>query len=268
MLKYNKTIRRTFSNYEMIITSVSNSTKIIQLNRPKALNALCTPLINELNTALSQADSNPEIKSIIITGNKKAFAAGADIKDMIEKDYSEVYKTKYLESWNNITKIKKPILAAVSGYALGGGFELAMMCDIIIATKDAQFGLPELKLGTIPGAGGTQRLIREIGKAKAMEMILTGDFVRAGDMFRMGLVSRIVEGDVVEEGLGVCKRINDKSLMALVQAKDCVNKAYEVGLREGLDYEKRVFWGTFATEDRKEGMMAFAEKRKAVFKDK
>ena len=267
MLKLNKAIKRTFT-YEMITTRVVKHTKIIQLNRPKALNALCNPLIDELNIALKKADDSSSIRSIIITGNTKAFAAGADIKDMVEKDYSEVYRTKYLQSWNYITQIKKPIIAAVSGYALGGGFELAMMCDIIIATRDAQFGLPELKLGTIPGAGGTQRLIREIGKSKAMEMILTGDFVKAEDMFRMGLVSRLVDDDVVEGGLELCKRINDKSIMALLAAKDCVNKSYEMGLTQGLEYEKRVFWGTFATEDRKEGMTAFAEKRKAEFKDK
>jgi enoyl-CoA hydratase/carnithine racemase len=263
-----KIIRRSFSNYENILVSTKNSTRIIELNRPKFLNALCPPLIEDLNDALKAADKSSEVRSIIITGNKKAFAAGADIKDMLDKKLSEMIMNKYLESWNKISSIQKPIIAAVSGYALGGGFELALMCDIIIATRDAQFGLPELKLGTIPGAGGTQRLLREIGKSKTMEMILTSDFIDAEEALKLGIISKIVEEEnVIEGALKICDKINKKSLVSLIQAKDCINKGYETFLKQGLDYEKRVFWSSFGTNDRYEGMKAFIEKRKPEFKD-
>ncbi len=224
--------------------------------------------MNEVNDFLEKGDINEDVKSFIITGNEKAFAAGADIKSMVAKNYSDVYSQKFLENWDNITNIQKPIIAAVSGYALGGGFELAMMCDIMIASRSAIFGLPELKLGTIPGAGGTQRLIREIGKARAMEMILTSEFMKADEALKLGLVSRISEGDVLEEALNVSKKINQKSVLSTIAAKECVNKAYDLSLKNGVDYEKRVFWGSFATLDRKEGMEAFIEKRKPEFKNK
>ena len=253
--------------YSNILTSIENGTSIIRLNRPKALNALCVDLMVELQDALQHSESNKDVRSIVITGNEKAFAAGADIKEMADKTYAEVTSQRWLESWDYVTKVRKPVIAAVDGYALGGGFELALMCAIIIAGKNAPFGLPAVKLGTIPGAGGTQRLIREIGKSRAMEMVLTGKFMKAEEALKLGLVSRIAETNALEESIKVCNDINKFSLMATTKAKECVNKAYELGLENGLNYEKQMFWGTFATEDRKEGMQAFVEKRNANFKD-
>ena len=263
-----KSLKKSFSTYSHILTRVEGSSMIIQLNRPKALNALCGDLMEEFNDALHKNDANPDIKSFIITGNEKAFAAGADIKEMVNKQYTEVFRERFLESWNYVSAIQKPVIAAVNGYALGGGFELAMMCDIIVASKNAKFGLPELTLATIPGAGGTQRLIREVGKAKAMEMILTGTFLSAEDALKLGLIARMADNDAMDEALKISQKINEFSTLATIAGKKCVNKAYEVGLKEGLDYEKQVFWSTFATEDRKEGMSAFVEKRKPKFNDK
>lgn len=263
-----KSLKRPFSTYANILTRPEGSTLIIQLNRPKALNALNADLMKEVNDALKTHDDDPQVRSFIITGNEKAFAAGADIKEMVNKTYTEVVSSRFLESWNFVTQIQKPVIAAVNGYALGGGFELAMMCDIIVASRNAKFGLPELTLATIPGAGGTQRLIREVGKAKAMEMILTGTFISAEEALSLGLIARMSESDALDEALKIANKINEFSTIATVAAKKCVNKAYEHSLAEGLDYEKQVFWGTFATEDRKEGMTAFSEKRKPKFNDK
>jgi len=263
-----KSLRKTFSTYTNILTRTEGFTMIIQLNRPKSMNALCNDLMQELGLALKTYDADPQIRSFIITGNEKAFAAGADIKEMENKNYMEVINERFLESWNVVTSIQKPVIAAVNGYALGGGFELALMCDIIVASKQAKFGLPEVTLATIPGVGGTQRLIREVGKSKAMEMILTGSFISAEEALSLGLIARIADDNVLEEAIKISQKINMFSTTATIAAKKCINKAYENNLNEGLDYEKQVFWGTFATEDRKEGMAAFVEKRKPKFNDK
>lgn len=258
--------RQSFS-FQNIVSQTKNHTLLIQLNRPKALNALCSELFQELNQEVSRANLDDQIRTIIITGNEKAFAAGADIKEMVDKQYSQVYQEKFLESWNQLTLSTKPIIAAVSGFALGGGFELALMCDIIVCSPSAKFGLPELKLGTIPGGGGTQRLIREVGKSKAMEMILTSEFIGAEEALKLGLVSRVTDNPV-EEAQKIADKINKKSLITVAKAKECVNKAYELDLKNGLDYEKRVFWSTFATKDREIGMKAFVSKQEPQFIDK
>ena len=262
-------LKRTFSSkvYQNIIHTTEAQTSIIQLNRPKALNALNALMISELNECLAEIEQNEAIKTIILTGNERAFAAGADIKEMSGKNFSEVFNSKMLDTWKFITTINKPIIAAVSGHALGGGFELALMCDLIYASKSAKFGLPEVTLGTIPGSGGTQRLIREVGKSKAMEMILTAEIIGADEAFRLGIVSKVAENEVLEEAKKTAEKMNKFSGLALSMAKNCINKAYETGLREGVDYEQKAFWSTFATEDRKEGMLAFIEKRKANFKN-
>ena len=263
-------LKRTFSSkaYQNIIHSIESQTSIIQLNRPKALNALNSAMVSELNDCLLEIEHNDSVKSIIITGSERAFAAGADIKEMSSKDFSEVFNSRMLDTWKFISSINKPIIAAVSGHALGGGFELALMCDLIYASKSAKFGLPEVTLGTIPGAGGTQRLIREIGKSKAMEMILTAEIIGAEEAYRLGIVAKVAESDVLGEAKKTAEKMNKFSGLALSMAKNCINKAYETGLREGVDYEQKVFWSTFATEDRKEGMLAFIEKRAANFKNK
>lgn len=266
-------IRRLFSSgqapaeFKNLLVSLEDKTSIIQLNRPKALNALNNELIAELNNALKSADANPDVHSIIITGNEKAFAAGADIKEMSEKTYDETYSTRMLNDWNYVYSTRKPTIAAVAGYALGGGFELALMCDMIVAANNAKFGLPEVTLGTIPGAGGTQRLIREVGKAKAMQMILTGEFINAEEAYRLGLAVKVVE-NALTESKKLAKKINKFSSLTISVAKDAVKTAYETPLAQGLEYEKRLFWSTFATQDQKEGMSAFKEKRQAVFKNK
>ncbi|EGZ20232.1 hypothetical protein PHYSODRAFT_285389 [Phytophthora sojae] len=259
----------TKAEYESILTEVRGKVAIITLNRPKALNALCSPLIEELNGAAHAFDADPSIGAIVITGSgSKAFAAGADIKEMATKTFVDAYKSNMFANWGDITKVSKPVIAAVNGYALGGGCELAMLCDLIIAGDSAKFGQPEITLGTIPGCGGTQRLIRAVGKSKAMEMILTGNMIDAQQAERDGLVARVVPADqLLDEALKTANKIASFSQPVVKMAKEAVNAAYEQSLQEGLKYESRLFWSSFATKDQKEGMAAFVEKRKADFKD-
>ena len=242
---------------------------IITLNRPKQLNALNTELMIELGTALKAFDADPLIGCMILTGNEKAFAAGADIGAMATFTYADVYKTEYItRDWETLRSIRKPVIAAVAGFALGGGCELAMMCDFIIAADNARFGQPEIKLGIIPGAGGTQRLPRAIGKAKAMDLALTGRMMNADEAERSGLVSRVVPLDkLMDEALGAALSICDYSQIAVMSAKESVNRAFESSLSDGIMFERRMFHALFATEDQKEGMDAFVNKRKAVFKN-
>lgn len=239
---------------------------LITLNRPEALNALNLQLLNELVAAASELDADTGIGAIVLTGSAKAFAAGADIKEMVAKDYSEMYAADWFEGWSRFTAVRTPIIAAVSGFALGGGCELAMMCDIVIAGENAKFGQPEIKLGVIPGMGGSQRLTRAIGKAKAMELILTGRAMGAEEAERAGLVSRVVPSEaVLDEALAVGATIGSMSLPIAMMAKEVVNAAYETMLENGIRFERRVFHATFATEDQKEGMSAFVEKRDPTF---
>ncbi|KZT60355.1 ClpP/crotonase [Calocera cornea HHB12733] len=259
----------TEAKYEFIITSKPDPTvTLITLNRPKALNALSSPLFHELNHALAQAELDKDVGAVVLTGSEKAFAAGADIKEMKDKEFAEVYGNNFLSHWTQITDMKKPVIAAVSGYALGGGCELAMMCDIILASPTAKFGQPEINLGVIPGAGGTQRLTRAIGKSRAMELVLTGRNINAQEAEKWGLVSRVVgegEGEVVKEAVEMAKTIASKGRLSVMAAKEGVNAASELSLHEGLHFERRLFQSLFATKDQKEGMSAFAEKRKAEF---
>lgn len=256
--------------YENILTETRGKVGIIRLNRPAALNALNGQLMDELGDAVNGFEKNPAIGAMVITGNEKAFAAGADIKVMKDATYMDVYMGDFITAnWERVTSARKPIIAAVSGYALGGGCELAMMCDFILAADTAKFGQPEINLGTIPGAGGTQRLTRFVGKSKAMEMVLTGRMIDAVEAERSGLVSRIVPAaDLVEEAIKTAQKIAELSLPAVMLAKEAVNRAYESTLSEGIRFERRVFHSTFALEDQKEGMAAFAEKRKPNFKNK
>ena len=256
---------------EMIeVRTEAGKVGIITLNRPKQLNALNGQLMDELGAALKSFDADPAIGSIIITGSEKAFAAGADIGAMGSYTFADVYKADYItRNWETIRSIRKPVIAAVSGFALGGGCELAMMCDFIIAADNARFGQPEIKLGIIPGAGGTQRLPRAVGKAKAMDLVLTGRMMDAAEAERAGLVSRVVALDkLMEEALGAALMICGHGNIALLAAKESVNRAFESGLTDGVMFERRLFHAMFATEDQKEGMDAFVNKRKAVFKHK
>ncbi|XP_056148424.1 enoyl-CoA hydratase, mitochondrial [Lampris incognitus] len=241
----------------------------IQLNRPKALNALCDGLMSEVGQALDDFEADGGVGAIVITGSDRAFAAGADIKEMQNRTFQECYGGNFLSHWNRVSTVKKPVIAAVNGFALGGGCELAMMCDIIYAGEKAQFGQPEILLGTIPGAGGTQRLTRAVGKSLAMEMVLTGDKINAQEAKQSGLVSKICPVDqLVLEAIKCGEKIASNSKLVSAMAKEAVNAAYELTLAEGNRLEKRLFHSTFATEDRKEGMSAFVEKRQASFKDK
>ncbi|EST09199.1 Crotonase superfamily [Kalmanozyma brasiliensis GHG001] len=250
----------------IIVSSPAKGVTQITLNRPKALNALNSALFHELNEAADIADNDPEVGAIVLTGSDKAFAAGADIKEMKDKQYADAYKTNFLGHWTKLTTIRKPIVAAVSGFALGGGCELAMMCDIILASPTANFGQPEINLGVIPGAGGTQRLTKAVGKSTAMEMVLTGRNFSADDAERRGLISRVVrEGSVVDEAVKVASTIAKKGQIAVQAAKEGVNASFELSLQEGTRFERRLFQSLFATKDQKEGMAAFAEKRKASF---
>jgi len=255
--------------YEYILVSKpAHGVGLITLNRPKALNALSSPLFAELNKAVAEFDADSDVGALVLTGSDRAFAAGADIKEMKDKTYSEAYGSNFLESWTDITKARKPIIAAVSGYALGGGCELALMCDIILASPTAVFGQPEINLGVIPGGGGTQRLIRAIGKSRTMELTLTGRNFSAAEAETWGVVSRVVaegEGEVVKEAVKMAETIAKKGKLAVQAGKEAVNAAYELTLAEGLRFERRLFHGLFATHDQKEGMSAFAEKRKAHF---
>ncbi|GBD43534.1 putative enoyl-CoA hydratase echA8 [bacterium HR40] len=255
--------------FTTILTEKRGAVGIITLNRPKQLNALNDELISELNAALDEFEADPDIGAIVITGSEKAFAAGADIKQMSGFDFMDAWKRDFIGPWQRIAQRRKPLIAAVAGYALGGGCELAMMCDIIIAADNARFGQPEINLGTIPGAGGTQRLVRAIGKSKAMEMILTGRMMGAEEAERANLVSRVVPyPQLLEEAVKLAEEIASKSKPIVQMAKECVNRAFETTLAEGLLFERRMFYATFATEDRREGMAAFAEKRTPRFVDR
>jgi len=256
--------------YSNILAETRGPVGLITLNRPQALNALCAALIAELGQALDGFEADDAIGAVVITGSDKAFAAGADIKEMAERNYMDVYLKDFITvGWERITTCRKPIVAAVAGYALGGGCEVAMMCDTIIAAENAKFGQPEIMLGVIPGSGGTQRLTRFVGKAKAMEMILTGRMMDAAEAERSGLVSRVVPADkLLEEALGVASKIAAMSRPSVLMAKEAVNRAYETTLAEGIKFERRVFHSLFATEDQKEGMAAFIAKRKPRFKNR
>ena len=240
---------------------------IVTLNRPKALNALNNQLMDELGAALKAFDADPAIGCMVITGSERAFAAGADITAMAKYSFADAYGGDYItRNWETIRSIRKPVIAAVSGFALGGGCELAMMCDFIIAADNAKFGQPEIKLGVIPGAGGTQRLPRAVGKSKAMDMALTGRMMDASEAERAGLVSRVVPYDkLADEALGAALVIADFSQLAVMAAKESVNRAFESGLSDGVMFERRLFHALFATNDQKEGMDAFVTKRKATF---
>ena len=256
-------------NYENIEVRIEGGkVGVITLNRPKALNALNGPLMDELGAALKAFDANETIGCIIVTGSEKAFAAGADISAMATKGFNEVYKDDFItRNWEIIRSVRKPVIAAVSGFALGGGCELAMMCDFIVAAENAKFGQPEIKLGIIPGAGGTQRLPRAIGKSKAMDLVLTGRMMDAAEAERAGLVSRVVPTDkLMEETLGVALQICSMGQLAVMAGKESVNRAFESGLSDGVMFERRLFHALFATEDQKEGMDAFLNKRPAQFK--
>ena len=253
--------------YENIIVETRGRVGFITLNRPQALNALCAPLIAELTEALDRFEADPEIGCILLTGSEKAFAAGADIKEMSGQSWPSTYLDDLITPWDRVSVCRKPVIAAVAGFALGGGCELAMMCDFIIAADTAKFGQPEIKLGVMPGAGGTQRLTRLVGKSKAMEMCLTGRMMDAEEAERAGLVSRIVPAaDLVAEALKVAETIASMSLPIAMMTKESVNRSYETTLAEGIRYERRVFQAMFAVADRKEGMTAFVEKRKPDFK--
>lgn len=257
-------------SYEMILVDREEPIGIITLNRPEAMNALNGQLMAEMSEALKAFEADEEVRAIIITGSAKAFAAGADIKEMASKSYMDVMKEDFITTdWEEVSKCRKPVIAAVAGYALGGGCELAMMCDFILCADNAKFGQPEIKLGVIPGAGGTQRLTRFVGKSKAMEMVLTGRMMDAEEAERSGLVSRIVPvDDLMDEAMKVARKIAQLSLPSVMIAKESVNRSYETTLAEGVRFERRVFHSLFATEDQKEGMAAFAEKRTADFKHK
>jgi enoyl-CoA hydratase len=256
--------------YQNILVETRGAVGLITLNRPKALNALCDALVREMGAALDAFEADDKIGAVVITGSDKAFAAGADIKEMSGRSYMEVYLADFITvGWERVTTCRKPIIAAVAGYALGGGCELAMMCDTIIAADTAKFGQPEITLGVIPGAGGTQRLTRFVGKAKAMDMVLTGRMMDAAEAERSGLASRIVPAaKLLDEALAVAGRIAEMSRPAVMIAKEAVNRAYETTLTEGVRFERRVFHSLFATEDQKEGMAAFVEKRKPNFKNR
>ncbi|MES2184764.1 MAG: enoyl-CoA hydratase [Pseudomonadota bacterium] len=255
--------------YDNLLLERRGKVALITLNRPKALNALSPDLTRELAHALDALEADEGIAAVVLTGSEKAFAAGADIKVMKEWSYMDVYKADFITAtWERIASFRKPTIAAVAGYALGGGCELAMMCDFILAADTAKFGQPEITIGTIPGAGGTQRLTRLIGKSKAMEMVLTGRTMDAEEAERCGLVSRIVPAaELVDEAVKVATRIGELSLPIVMMAKESVNRAYETTLAEGLHFERRLFHSTFATEDQKEGMAAFSEKRKPDFRN-
>jgi enoyl-CoA hydratase len=257
------------AEYGMIKAETRGKVGLVTLDRPSALNALCDQLTTELGQALKAFDADPAVGAIVITGSEKAFAAGADIKEMKDRTYPAVHFEDFIgNKWETVLTIKKPVIAAVAGFALGGGCELAMMCDIIIAAENAKFGQPEIKLGIIPGAGGSQRLTRAVGKSKAMDMILTGRMMDAAEAERSNLVTRVVPVEsLVEEALKMGEAIAAFSQPSVAMAKEAVNAAYELSLREGVRLERRLFHSLFATEDQKEGMAAFAEKRKPAFRN-
>ncbi|KAF1309717.1 enoyl-CoA hydratase [Pseudomonas sp. SG-MS2] len=254
--------------FETILLDIHGKVGLITLNRPQALNALNAQIVSEINQALDQLERDPNIGCVVLTGSAKAFAAGADIKEMAELKYPQIYVDDLFSDADRIANRRKPIIAAVSGFALGGGCELAMMCDFILAADNAKFGQPEINLGVLPGMGGTQRLTRAVGKAKAMELCLTGRLMGAEEAERAGLVARVVpQAELVEEALKVAATIAGKSIPVSMMVKESVNRAFEVTLSEGVRFERRVFHAAFATEDQKEGMAAFIAKREAQFKD-
>jgi enoyl-CoA hydratase len=254
------------TEYANILVERRGRVGLVTLNRPEALNALNKATMDELVAAVTAMDTDPEVGAVVLTGSAKAFAAGADIKEMQSKGYMDMYAADWFRGWEDFTRLRIPVVAAVSGFALGGGCELAMMCDFIIAGDNAKFGQPEINLGVLPGMGGSQRLTRAVGKAKAMDMILTGRFIDAAEAERSGLVSRVVPAaDVVEEALKAAEIIASKSKPVAMVAKEAVNAAFETGLAQGVLFERRVFHSLFATEDQKEGMAAFSEKRQPHF---
>jgi enoyl-CoA hydratase len=256
--------------YKTIQVKTEGRVGVVTLDRPEALNALCDELTTELAAALAKFEADTDIGCVVLTGSKKAFAAGADIKELVSKDFVGLYMNDPFEkTWESVARFRKPIIAAVSGYALGGGCEIAMMCDFIIASESAKFGQPEINLGVMPGAGGTQRLPRAVGKAKAMDLCLTGRMMDAEEAERAGLVSRIVPvDDLVSVAMEAAEAIAAKSLPIAMMTKEAINRSFEIGLTEGVRWERRVFQSQFATEDQSEGMAAFAEKRAAHFKHK
>ncbi|MBN2629227.1 MAG: enoyl-CoA hydratase [Rhodobacteraceae bacterium] len=256
--------------YETLIVEVEDDVALIRMNRPDALNALNSKLMTELSSAVQAADRNDNVRVIVLTGSEKAFAAGADVKEMAGKSFVEVYfDNLFGPEADAIARVRKPMIAAVSGYCLGGGCELAMICDFIIASDTAKFGQPEINLGIVAGMGGTQRLTRFVGKSKSMDMHLTGRFMEVAEAERCGLVSRVFPAkDLMAEVMKIAKKIAEKSLLSTMAAKECVNRAQESALSEGILFERRVFHALFATEDQKEGMAAFMEKRQPQFRDK
>jgi enoyl-CoA hydratase len=258
------------AGYQNILVERRGRVGIVTLNRPAALNALNAALMGELGAALDDFEGDEAIGAIVLTGNEKAFAAGADVKEMLPKSYPEIYSEDFItRGWERVAQCRKPVIAAVAGFALGGGCEIAMMCDIVIAAETARFGQPEITLGTIPGAGGTQRLARFVGKAKAMDLCLTGRMMDAAEAERLGLVSRIVPaGELLAEAVKIAESISEMSRPIAMMVKEAVNRAYETTLAEGVRFERRLFHSTFATEDRKEGMAAFIDKRKPAFRNR
>ena len=255
--------------YETILVETRGKVGLVTLNRPKALNALNSQVLAELLAAFKAFEADPRIGAMVLTGSEKAFAAGADIKEMQSKTYIEAFLEDFFVGWEEFTRIRKPVIAAVAGYALGGGCELAMMCDFIIAGDNAKFGQPEITLGIMPGMGGSQRLTRFVGNSKAMDMVLTGRMMDAEEAERSGLVSRVAPvGELIEEATKAAAKIAEFSLPAVMMAKEAVNRSYETTLSEGLRFERRLFHSMFALEDQKEGMAAFAEKRTASFKNR
>jgi enoyl-CoA hydratase len=255
--------------YETILTETRGKVGIIRINRPQALNALSNAVKEEVSTALDGFEADAGVGAVIITGSEKAFAAGADIKEMADKSFIDVFLSDYAAGWDRVAQARKPIIAAVAGFALGGGCELAMQCDLIIAADNAKFGQPEIKLGVIPGIGGTQRLTRAVGKAKAMDLILTGRMMDAAEAERSGLVARVVPlSNLMDEVMKIAEIIASMSLPSVLLAKEAVNRAFEGTLAEGVRFERRVFHALFATQDQKEGMAAFVEKRAAKFQNK
>jgi enoyl-CoA hydratase len=256
-------------NYQNIIVETKGRVGIIRLNRPQALNALNSPLFQELGDAVDEFEIDDGIGCMLLTGSEKAFAAGADIKEMVSQSFNDVSMREFTAAWHRVARARKPVVAAVAGYALGGGCELAMLCDIIIAADNAKFGQPEIKLGVIPGIGGTQRLTRAVGKAKAMDLILTGRLMDAAEAERSGLVARVVPASkLMEEAMAAAETIASMSLPSAMAAKEAINRSYEVSLAEGVLFERRVFHSLFATEDQREGMTAFVEKRPPKFKNR
>jgi enoyl-CoA hydratase len=256
-------------SYETLLIETQDAVTLIRINRPQALNALNAQVNKDLTAAVDAFESDDNIGCVIITGSEKAFAAGADIKEMSGKSHMDVFKEDFAANWDRVARMRKPVIAAVSGFALGGGCELAMQCDIIIAADTAKFGQPEIKLGVIPGIGGTQRLTRAVGKAKAMDLNLTGRMMDAAEAERCGLVARVVPaGSLMDEAMKTAETIAGMSLIAVMTAKEAVNRAFETTLAEGIRFERRTFQALFATHDQKEGMAAFVEKRPAKFENR